>query len=109
MARGWRKKCPRCGKGPLFVRGLTLHDTCSECGLVYLPDQGDLLGPMIFFDRVLFLIPMVTIFCFCIPHSSPWVYLPSGAVMMILLIGTMPNRNGVFLAIDYYLREVRKF
>jgi uncharacterized protein (DUF983 family) len=108
LKRGWRKKCPRCGQGQIFKKFLTLHDECSNCGLVYLPDQGDLLGPMIFIDRVVFLIPMVTIFCFCVPHASPLVYIPTGALMTFLLVYTMPNRNGVCLAVDYYLRYIRK-
>ena len=106
--RGWRKKCPRCGKGPLFIKMLTLHERCSNCGLVYLEDKGDVLGPMIFFDRVLFLIPMVTLYVFIDPHASKLVYFGGGIAMILLLVGTMPNRNGLFLAIDYYTRHVNK-
>lgn len=92
----------------MFKRALTLHEQCAVCGLVFLEDQGDLLGPMILIDRFVFLIPMVTIFCFCIPHAPRAVYLPSGGLMLFLLFYTMPNRNGVCLAFDYYLRYVRK-
>lgn len=30
--RGWRRRCPRCGSGPLFKGYLTLRDTCPVCG-----------------------------------------------------------------------------
>ena len=40
-------RCPRCGKGRLFARFLTLAGTCSACGLDYSGfDPGD--GPAVF-------------------------------------------------------------
>jgi uncharacterized protein (DUF983 family) len=32
MMRGFRERCPRCGKGPIFRALLKLTDHCSECG-----------------------------------------------------------------------------
>ena len=47
LAAGLMCKCPRCGKGPLFVQVLNMRDTCSSCGLDYkFVDTGD--GPAIF-------------------------------------------------------------
>jgi uncharacterized protein (DUF983 family) len=31
MARGWRKRCPACGTGPLMKGYLKVRDTCSVC------------------------------------------------------------------------------
>ncbi len=31
MLRGWRRKCPRCGKGPLMKGYLAVRDTCPVC------------------------------------------------------------------------------
>ena len=40
-------KCPRCGKGELFRRGLVLRDRCAGCGLDFsFIDTGD--GPAVF-------------------------------------------------------------
>lgn len=39
--------CPRCGKGPLFVKILNLRERCRACGLSYaFIDTGD--GPAVF-------------------------------------------------------------
>ena len=103
--RGWRKKCPQCGRGALYQRWLKLHDRCSDCGLRYLANQGDLLGPLLFFDRVLFLIPLITLFYFHVWHPDLVIFLILGGAMLYLLIATMPNRNGVSLAFDYYMRR----
>lgn len=40
-------KCPRCGKGPLFVQALNMRERCPNCGLDYkFVDTGD--GPAVF-------------------------------------------------------------
>lgn len=31
--RGWRGKCPDCGKGPLFSKYLKVRNQCDQCGL----------------------------------------------------------------------------
>lgn len=32
MLRGWRRKCPNCGAGPLLRGYLKVNDDCSVCG-----------------------------------------------------------------------------
>ena len=40
-------RCPRCGKGPLFVKVLNMRNACEVCGLDYkFIDTGD--GPAVF-------------------------------------------------------------
>jgi uncharacterized protein (DUF983 family) len=47
LGAGLKGRCPRCGKGALFKRGLTLRETCESCGLDYaFADSGD--GPAVF-------------------------------------------------------------
>ena len=105
LARGWRKKCPQCGEGPLYRRWFTLHDQCPVCGLRYLPDQGDLFGPLVFLDRVLFLIPFIILFFFHLWHPGVLTFVLVGAVMVFVMVYTTPNRNGVSVAFDYFIRR----
>ena len=47
LAAGLGGRCPRCGRGALFRRGLVLRDKCEDCGLSYaFADSGD--GPAVF-------------------------------------------------------------
>jgi uncharacterized protein (DUF983 family) len=47
LAVGLRARCPRCGVGALFKRGLRLGEHCEHCGLSYaFADSGD--GPAVF-------------------------------------------------------------
>lgn len=41
MKRGFRSRCPRCGKGKLFRAFLKVDDHCSECGLDFTPHRAD--------------------------------------------------------------------
>ncbi len=31
LAKGWKRKCPSCGDGPLLRSYLKVHDTCAVC------------------------------------------------------------------------------
>ena len=84
---------------------MRLHEHCPVCGLKFLESQGDLLGPLVFLDRLLFLIPLVVLVYFGMWRSRLIWMLLLGSVVIFLLIYTMPNRNGVSLAIDYLLRR----
>ena len=47
LAAGLKGRCPRCGQGALFRRGLVLREKCDSCGLSYaFADSGD--GPAVF-------------------------------------------------------------
>lgn len=103
--RGCRKKCPQCGRGDLYRRWLTLHDRCPVCGLQFLPNQGDLWGPLVFLDRVLFIIPLIVIIYFRrYEATSAWLY-AAGGTLLFLLVFTLPHRNGMSLAVDYLIRR----
>lgn len=32
LARGWRRRCPRCGGGPMMESYVTVRDACAACG-----------------------------------------------------------------------------
>lgn len=43
--RGFKMRCPNCGKGRLFNRFLKVADRCSECGEVFSCHQADDFPP----------------------------------------------------------------
>jgi uncharacterized protein (DUF983 family) len=105
VVRGARKKCPRCGQGELFRKWNTLHDSCAVCGLKYLESQGDLWGLIIFFDRALFIFPIIVMIYFRLYNASSGWFYGGGVAMLFLLIFTLPQRTGICLALDYALRR----
>lgn len=103
--RGCRRKCPQCGQGALYSGWIKLHKHCASCGLHYLPNQGDLWGPLLFLDRVLFIIPLIVIIYFRqFNAGGHWLFIIGGG-MIFTLVFTLPHRNGISLAIDYFIRR----
>ena len=41
MARGWRRRCPNCGNGPLLKGYLKLNSACSVCRQDLTPARAD--------------------------------------------------------------------
>jgi uncharacterized protein (DUF983 family) len=41
LKRGFRGRCPRCGKGKLFRAFLKVDNCCSACGLDFTPHRAD--------------------------------------------------------------------
>ncbi|PRY24914.1 uncharacterized protein (DUF983 family) [Aliiruegeria haliotis] len=41
MARGWRRRCPKCGSGPLFSGYLKVADHCAVCGEAFHHQRAD--------------------------------------------------------------------
>jgi uncharacterized protein (DUF983 family) len=103
LGRGWKRRCPRCGKGPLFRRGIAFYKRCPACHLLYQRDHGDTWMFMIITDRIPILFGIALVF-FGFRASS---YLTGAAFFLVLctaLLATLPQRQGLALALDYLLR-----
>src|SRR5262249_61168990 len=85
---GLKGRCPRCGVGPLFERGLALRAGCSRCGLSYaFADAGD--GPAVF---------AIFILGFLVTGGGPLLELKVGppAWGHLLLGGLLTPARGLF-------------
>ncbi len=99
---GLKCKCPRCGKGPLFVQVLNMRETCTHCGLDYkFVDTGD--GPAVFAIFILgFLIvggALIAEFKFGVPfwvHVALW-----GILTPLLAIFLLRFLKATLIALQY--------
>ena len=41
VRKGWKRKCPKCGSGPLLSGYLTVNDTCTVCSEALHPHRAD--------------------------------------------------------------------
>ncbi len=91
LLRGLRRRCPRCGKGRLFSRGIKTYERCSECNLLYQRDRGDTWMFMIITDRI--------------PILSTWpAILGFFGALAVPVLATLRERQGLALALDYLVR-----
>ncbi len=104
VKRGAARRCPRCGKGKVFKRWVTLHDNCSECSLQYLRDQGDLWGYLLFVDRAMFIFPLVVMFYFGWWNPNSFWYWAVIGLLIAGMVYTTPHRNAISVGLDYMVR-----
>jgi uncharacterized protein (DUF983 family) len=101
-ATGLRGRCPRCGRGRLFNRYLTLAACCESCGLDYsFADSAD--GPAVF---AIFAVGAIVVaaafyveFAFAPPlwlHMALWVPL-----ILVLSLGLLRPLKGLFVALQF--------
>jgi hypothetical protein len=105
IGRGVRKRCPHCGRGPLFARGWTHVERCPCCGLVYERNPGDTWAFTIIGDR-LPIAAIIAIIYFGVGGSHRSLAVGLIAVLGVIVVGTAPNRWGVGIAL-HYLSRVR--
>lgn len=94
MARGGRRRCPSCGVGPLFRRGLALHDRCPACGRKTLSDPGDPWAFFVVVDRLFVLVLIVILYFRLAPRGLPALLVVFG-VLFALFVLTTPHRLGL--------------
>ena len=95
-------KCPRCGRGALFHRGLVLRYRCAICDLDYrFIDTGD--GPAVFAIFILgFLVlglALIAEFKFGVPvwfHVLAW-----GLLTPLLAFGILRGLKGLLVGLQY--------
>lgn len=103
LRRGWKRRCPRCGAGALFERGIRIHKRCPECGLLYQRDYGDTWMFMIITDRIPILFGIAAVYL----GYRPGNWLASAVFLFALaapIILTIRERQGLALALDYLMR-----
>ena len=89
----------------MYQRWMKLHERCRVCDLQYLPNQGDLWGPLLFFDRILFIIPVIVLAYFGLWNPDRAFITYFALLAIVILVVTLPNRNGMSLALDYLIRR----
>ncbi len=100
---GMEKKCPQCGKYPLFNGYLSVRNKCDVCELdfqkirsddipayITIAFVGHLLLPLIYWTEVSYNLSMWTHFCIWIPTT------------IILTLGLLPSIKGVAMGLVWY-------
>ena len=101
---GAKMKCPHCGLGNLYKKGLLMHDKCSHCNLVYLKNYGDPFFFQAIIDRGLFVFPIVASLFFGLHHYNHWLFIGFTVFITSVMLVTTRHRYGVCVALDYITR-----
>ncbi|MBV9493027.1 MAG: DUF983 domain-containing protein [Acidobacteria bacterium] len=103
LLRGLRRRCPRCGEGPLFRQWIHAHARCPVCDLQYQRNYGDIWMWVIITDRLPIALGIILIYFGF--RSTNWS-LGAGFFLLLLipLLATMRERQGLAIALDYLWR-----
>lgn len=102
LTAGLSCKCPRCGKGPLFVKVLNMREACSNCGLDFkFVDTGD--GPAVFAIFILGFFSMGMAMFAEFKLGVPWWVhvLLLGVLMPVLAVVLLRFLKAVLIALQY--------
>lgn len=100
LLRGMAKRCPRCARGPLFRRWYTLHDQCTECRLSFHTYEGDTWAFM-YVSTAGITGLIVVVMLLATPADTVVGRIVLVAAAIALIVGTLPTRKGIGIAIDY--------
>lgn len=105
LLRGWRRRCPSCGAGPLFKGYLTVRRTCPACGEELHHQRADdgpswatilvaghLMAPLLLSVHSTF-------------RPEPWVMATGfSLVFLCLALYLLPRIKGMFVAFQWARR-----
>jgi uncharacterized protein (DUF983 family) len=105
MRRGWRRRCPSCGAGPLFSGYLRVRDRCPVCGEALhhqRADDGPAYLTILIVGHVMAPLLMIVFTTF---RPDPLVlaaFFATGTVALSLYL--LPRIKGVMVAIQWARR-----
>ncbi|MCU0828696.1 MAG: DUF983 domain-containing protein [Tabrizicola sp.] len=105
LLRGWRRRCPNCGAGPMLRGYLTVRDTCPVCGEALHHHRAD-DGPAYLTILIVgHLLAPILLFVFTKWRPEPLllaVIFSVGTVALSLYL--LPRLKGVLVALQWAKR-----
>lgn len=103
--KGFRRRCPKCGSGPLFERFLKTHTACASCGEEFHHHRAD-DGPAYLTILIVGHIIVPLILSVEMAYHPPvllqmGLWLPLAAILSLLLLEPI---KGAFVGLQWALR-----
>jgi len=105
MMRGWRRRCPACGGGPILKGYLTLREACPVCGEDLRPARAD-DGPAYLTILIVgHLLAPLLLWVFTELRPDPWALIAFFSVGCVALsLYLLPRLKGIIVAIQWAKR-----
>ena len=88
----------------MFVSAMSLRDACAHCGLRFVEEPGDLWA-FIYLTTAGLTGVVIVAMLLVRPASLLGGRLVLASLAAALIVGTLPLRKGIGVAVDYLLRE----
>lgn len=104
LLRGLRQRCPRCGRGKLFVRGFKMYERCPSCNWVYEREEGYWTGAIAINLVLTEIIAAAIVVPLAAMQFNPLILYPVGIPLIALIpIIFYRETKGVWMSIDFIL------
>ena len=104
LGRGLTKCCPHCGIGRIYTGWAHEEKSCTNCGLVFEPTEGDTWAFTIIGDRIPIAAGIIVVYFELGSRLGPISLFVVMALLCALLLWTAPNRWGLGVALLYLQR-----
>lgn len=105
MRRGWRGRCPQCGRGRMFRSYLKVNDTCPECGLQLSMHRADDAPPYFTILIVGHIIVPLMLVLEQEVHPAEWVHMVLWLPLtLILSLTLLPRIKGTLIGLQWAKR-----
>ncbi len=102
LLRGWKRKCPNCGNGPMLKDYLKVRDECPVCGEAlfhHRTDDGPAWATLLVSGHIM--APLMLI-VFTVFRPEGWVMaLGFSVVFLALALFLLPRMKGMFVALQW--------
>ncbi len=106
--RAVRLRCPRCGKGKLYVRGYRMYEHCAVCGWRFEREEGYWTGAMAVNLVVTELLVAIVIVPLAALQAPPLPVFAIGIPAVILLpLLFYRHSKSFWMVIDFMIHPVR--
>ena len=105
LLKGWRRRCPNCGKGAVLYRYLKVHDNCENCGQNFYHHRAD-DGPAYLTILIVgHILAPILHFVFVKFRPEPWIMACSfGTACVVLCLYLLPRIKGAIIAFQWARR-----
>lgn len=101
------KRCPRCGRAPIFKAWFTLHERCGECDYEFDPRPGDTWAFWYLTNAVFVGVCILVIYLGFQPRTLVG-RMGFAVVFVAAIVASMPHRKAFTVTLDYLIRSVIK-
>ena len=106
IKRGFLKKCPHCGKSPIFHKYVKTFKKCKNCGIAlsdYKSDDGPAYITIFIVGHILIPLILLAEKYFSPPILSQMIVWP--IVTILLSLWLLPRIKGAFIGIQIFLGD----
>lgn len=102
LFKGWRRRCPNCGEGRLFVGYTRAHDHCGHCGEALHHHRADDMPPYLTILIVGHLLVPLVLLVEQIYAPAVWIHFTAWIPLTLLLsLYLLPRLKGAVIGLQW--------